>query len=197
MNYLAHLYLSFNDPKISVGNFMADFVKGNKYNDYPTGIKNGILIHREIDSYTDSHPIQLQGKHRLSKEYRHYSGVIMDIYYDHFLAKNWKEYSDIELPIFCDRQYKLLHEHIEVLPERCQYFLSYMESGNWLLNYQNLDGIQFALSGLSRRTKFRSGMEKAVRNLETDYDLLDEEFRLFFTDIRSHIHNFTEQIKST
>jgi acyl carrier protein phosphodiesterase len=194
MNYLAHLFLSFNDEQIAIGNFMADFVKGNKFNDYPSDIRRGILIHREIDHYTDHHEILLKGKKRLFEDYRHYSGVIMDIYYDHFLAKNWSEYSDENLDVFCERQYLLLNNNIETLPDRCQYLLKYMESGNWLLNYQYIHGIQFALSGLSKRTSFESGMQKAVKNLEDDYQLYEGEFQAFFKDILNHIHNFTDQL---
>lgn len=196
MNYLSHLYLSFDDDTIAVGNFIADFVKGKKYLEYPQGIQHGILIHREIDSYADSHPIFLEGKHRLVKDYRHYSGVIMDVYYDHFLAKNWSRYSEELLKNFCSRSYKLMNDNNEHLPERCRYLLSYMEAGDWLYNYQFMEGIQFALSGMSRRTSFDSGMEKALSNLTRDYDKFENEFQLFFEEMLTHIHNFTDQIKN-
>lgn len=195
MNYLSHLFLSFENEPITVGNFIADFVKGKKYLDYPEGIQQGILIHREIDHYADNHPIFLDGKRRLAVDYRHYAGVIMDIYYDHFLAKNWAEYSDEDLKTFCTRQYQLLNDHQGLMPEKCSYLLGYMESGDWLYNYQYMEGIQFALSGMARRTSFRSGMEKAVKNLTDDYDRFEREFQLFFKEILSHIHNFTAQIK--
>ncbi|MFY0628496.1 MAG: DUF479 domain-containing protein [Reichenbachiella sp.] len=193
MNYLAHLYLSFGEEPIIIGNFIADAVKGKKFNDYPTGIKNGILIHREIDFYTDTHEIVKIGKRRLS-EYRHYSGVIMDVFYDHFLASNWSQYSEIPLKRFTTNHYTLLNNNHDVLPERMKHLLRYMEQGDWLFNYHNFEGIQFALSGMSQRTAFKSGMENAVKNLEKDYDLLQNEFHEFFDDITNHIHNFTDQI---
>ncbi|MEO9967471.1 MAG: ACP phosphodiesterase [Reichenbachiella sp.] len=194
MNYLSHLYLSFGDIEITLGNFMADFVKGKKYLNYPIGVQNGILIHREIDSYADSHPIFLEGKRRLVKDYRHYAGVIMDVYYDHFLAKNWSNYSDEELKSFSTRHYQLLNNNTDLLPDRCQYLLSYMEAGDWLYNYQFLEGIQFTLSGMSRRTSFESGMEKALSNLEAEYEQYEDEFQRFFEEILGHIHNFTAEI---
>ena len=195
MNYLSHIYLSFGDESITVGNFIADFVKGKKYLDYPKPIQDGILIHREIDNYADNHPIFLEGKRRLAEDYRHYAGVIMDVYYDHFLAKLWSDYSNEELKGYCQRQYQLLNNNQHHLPERCSYLLSYMESGDWLYNYQFLEGIQFALSGMSRRTSFESGMEKAVKNLTDDYERFQMEFQAFFKEILDHIHNFTDQIK--
>ncbi|WP_422360155.1 ACP phosphodiesterase [Reichenbachiella sp.] len=196
MNYLSHLYLSFGDEPITIGNFIADFVKGKKYLEYPLGVQHGILIHREIDNYADNHPIFLEGKRRLAKEYRHYAGVIMDVYYDHFLSKNWSDYSEEELKVFCQRHYKLLNDNQSLLPEKCSYLLGYMETGDWLYNYQFLEGIQFALSGMSRRTSFKSGMERAVKNLTEDYDRFELEFQAFFKEILTHIHNFTDQIKS-
>lgn len=196
MNYLSHLYLSFDNDSIAIGNFIADFVKGKKYLEYPKSIQHGILIHREIDSYADSHPIFLDGKRRLAEEYRHYAGVIMDVYYDHFLSKNWSDYSNEELKDFCARHYRLLNNNQQLLPERCSYLLSYMEAGDWLYNYQFLEGIQFALSGMARRTSFDSGMEKAVRNLTEDYERFEDEFQRFFKEILAHIHNFTDQMKT-
>jgi acyl carrier protein phosphodiesterase len=94
MNFLAHIYLSGDNDLLKIGNFMADSIRGHHYEDYPTEIRKGILLHRAIDSFTDMHPIYRQSKHRLHEKYGHYSGVIMDIFYDHFLAKNWNKYSN-------------------------------------------------------------------------------------------------------
>ena len=88
MNYLAHIYLSNEEEEITLGNFIADGVKGKKYVQFPLGIQQGILLHRAIDSFTDAHPIVRKSTKRLHKKYGHYSGVIVDILYDHFLAKN-------------------------------------------------------------------------------------------------------------
>ena len=85
MNFLGHFYLSQSNPELVVGNFIADFVKGNKYIDYPDKIAEGIMMHRHIDYYTDHHPKVSKGRKRLFGTYRHYSEVIMDMYYDHFL----------------------------------------------------------------------------------------------------------------
>ena len=92
MNFLAHIYVSGDNDLVKIGNFMADSIRGHSYDVYPMEIQKGILLHRSIDSFTDMHPIYRQSKHRLHEKYGHYSGVIMDIFYDHFLAKNWKTY---------------------------------------------------------------------------------------------------------
>lgn len=193
MNYLAHIYLSFDQEFITLGNVIADFVKGNKYNEYPEEIKKGILIHREIDAYTDKHPIFIQGKRRLS-HYRHFSGVIMDMYYDHFLAKNWSSYSEETLSDFTQKNYKIFLKHDDKIPRNASYLIHYMQKDDWLYNYQFMEGLQRSLTGMSRRFPFLDGIEKATTELKGDYESFEGEFHDFFRDITSHIHNFTDQL---
>ncbi len=99
MNFLAHLYLSPDNTEIIIGNFIADHIVGNKFQQYSDAIQKGIMLHREIDTYTDAHAIVRRSKRRLNERYRHYNGVIIDIFYDHFLAVNWNTYSNIPLNI--------------------------------------------------------------------------------------------------
>lgn len=193
MNYLAHIYLSFEKEKIAIGNVIADFVKGKRLYDYEQEIQKGILIHREIDRFTDEHPIVRQGKRRLS-EYRHYSGVIMDMYYDHLLAKNWKKYSKEDLNSYATRYYELFESNRALIPEKANYLLYHMARGNWLYNYQFVEGLKSALDGMSQRTPYESGMERATKNLIKDYTLFEKEFAVFFEQIRDHIHNFTAEL---
>ena len=55
MNYLAHATLSFANDSILVGNMISDFIKGKKKFDFPADIQKGIMLHRMIDTYTDTH----------------------------------------------------------------------------------------------------------------------------------------------
>ncbi|MEM9144544.1 MAG: acyl carrier protein phosphodiesterase, partial [Bacteroidota bacterium] len=142
-----------------------------------------IVLHREIDTFTDAHPIPRQSSKRLHKNYSHYSGVIVDIYYDHFLAKNWSSYSEVPLATYVDRFYELLENNYTLLPEGIQRMMPYMISDNWLLNYANLEGIAKVLRGMDRRTQNRSGMHTAVRDLEREYDKIETEFTIFFTEL--------------
>lgn len=168
-----------------MGNFMADGIRGNKYKAYPKDVQIGILLHREIDTFTDAHPIVRQSTKRLHKNYSHYSGVIVDILYDHFLAKNWSNYSEIPLDIYVQNFYEITTKHFEILPERTQHMMPYMISGNWLLNYASIEGIQSVLEGMNRRTKFISGMNKATVELKQYYKEFEEEFKLFFEELIS------------
>ncbi|MDG5491276.1 acyl carrier protein phosphodiesterase [Psychroserpens sp. SPM9] len=183
MNFLAHIYLSNNDDQITIGNFIADGIRGKRYKKFPIGIQKGILLHRQIDTFTDAHPIVRQSTKRLHKNYGHYSGVIVDILYDHFLAKNWANYSEIPLAEYIDSFYDLLGKHFEILPVRIQKMMPHMIAGNWLLSYAKIEGIQKVLDGMNRRTQNKSGMDTATVELKEFYTEFDTEFTAFFKEL--------------
>lgn len=183
MNFLAHIYLSFDDPQITLGNFMADSIRGRDYLQFPERIQKGVLLHRAIDTFTDTHPITRKSSKRLHSRYRHYSMVIVDIYYDHFLARNWDSYSDISLESFTDNFYILLEENLHLMPETVQLMTPYMITDNWLLSYRELDGIHRVLKGLNRRTGLKSGMDQAMEELEDFYGEFQTEFTAFFDEL--------------
>ena len=183
MNFLAHIYLSGDNERITIGNFVADAVRGNKYKLLSPEFQVGIKLHRHIDTFTDAHPIVRQSTKRLHKNYSHYSGVIVDILYDHFLAKNWLEYSDTPLNTYIDSFYNSLKEHFDILPERFQKLMPFMISDNWLLSYAEIEGIQRVLNGMNKRTKYKSGMNLATNELKEFYAEFENEFTLFFEEL--------------
>lgn len=183
MNYLAHLYLSFGHDEIALGNFIADGLKRTEFDRYPNGVRTGIELHHHIDNFTDSHPLTLQSKARLQPEFRKYSPVVADIFYDHFLASHWKDYHPEPLEDFAFRHYELFREHWEVLPPKVQYMLPYMERHNWLVNYAHPEGLDLVFQGMNRRARFASGMDGAVPHLLDNYEEYREEFRNFFPQL--------------
>lgn len=183
MNFLAHIYLSFDDPEITLGNFFADHIRGNKFKHLPNKVQKGILLHREIDTYTDAHPIPKKSSKRLHKNYSHYSRVIVDIYYDHYLAKNWSNYSAIPLKKYVEGFYDLLEANYSILPLGTQRMMPYMIADNWLYNYSNLDGISRVLNGMNRRTQNKSKMNFAILDLEEYYSEFESEFQAFFEEL--------------
>jgi acyl carrier protein phosphodiesterase len=197
MNFLAHLYLSGSSNKILVGNFIADFVKGKQIELFEDEIVKGILLHRQIDAFTDSHPIVSQSKLRLREKYRHYSGVLVDIFYDHYLAKNWHKHSELLLHDFARISYETIIKHNDILPPKVIYMLPFMIKNNWLVNYANLEGIERVLQGMSRRTSFVSNMEFAVNDLKEHYQQFEEEFNLFFPELVQDSAMFLQQIKKS
>lgn len=188
MNFLAHIYLSGDNTLVTIGNFIADGIKGKDYKEYPKEIQIGILLHRAIDSYTDAHPTVRKSTKRLHKKYRHYSGVIVDILYDHFLAKNWANYSDVPLEAYVDSFYDSLEDNYPILPDRIKHLMPYMISDNWLLSYASIEGITKVLEGMNRRTKNKSGMNKAVVELKEFYAEFETEFTKFFDDLINYTH---------
>ena len=195
MNYLAHIYLSNEEEEITLGNFIADGVKGKKYVQFPLGIQQGILLHRAIDSFTDAHPIVRKSTKRLHKKYGHYSGVIVDILYDHFLAKNWTQYHSVPLHKYTENFYKFINSNFDRLTPRIQKMMPYMIEQNWLLSYASIEGISKILDQMNRRTNNQSKMNLAVLELTTYYKEFEEEFTLFFEDLKKYSKNKILELK--
>ncbi|RKS50632.1 acyl carrier protein phosphodiesterase [Gillisia mitskevichiae] len=192
MNYLAHIYLSAEIKELKIGNFIADSIKGNKFRHFPDKIQDGIILHRALDTYTDKHPTVRESTHRLFDPYGHYSSVIIDILYDHFLAKNWSDYSNIPLYYYTQDFYNLLKENYEILPIKVQQFLPYMIQDNWLYSYATIEGIGKILYQMDQRTKNRSKMQFATKELQLYYPLFEDEFKRFFKEIITYS---TEEIQ--
>ena len=166
---------------------MADGIRGKQFENFPEEIQKGIFLHRAIDTYTDAHPVFRESTKRLHERYHHYAGVIVDIFYDHFLAKNWKNYSNENLEDFIDRFYQSLHTNHDLVSEKTKNMLPYMEKQNWLLSYRTVEGITEILTQMDRRTKNESKMRFAFEELKTFYTEFEEEFTLFFEDLRLHV----------
>lgn len=186
MNFLAHIYLSGDNDLLKIGNFMADSIRGRSYDVYPLEIQKGILLHRSIDSFTDMNIVYRQSKHRLHEKYGHYSGVIMDIFYDHYLAKNWNTYSDVKLEIYADTFYHLLKENYEILTDKVKSMIPYMFARNWLVSYATIEGLQMIMFHMDHRTKNRVAMHESIVELQKYYTEFEEEFTQFFEELRHH-----------
>ena len=183
MNFLAHIYLSGEDDFVKIGNFMADSIRGSQYLDYPNSLQKGILLHRHIDSFTDAHPIYRKSKHRLHEKYGHYSGVIMDIAYDHFLAKNWSKYSNEKLEDYAADFYQLIQDNYEILTERTKGMLPYMIGRNWLVSYATIAGLEMILFQMDYKTKHRAHMQEAIVEIQDFYTEFESEFFQFFEEL--------------
>ncbi len=164
---------------------MADGVRGNQYLTYDSEIQKGIVLHRAIDTFTDAHPIFRKCTKRLHSEYHHYSGVIVDVFFDHFLAKNWKTYSEESLENFVANFYTSLTTYENHLTEKAKMMQPYMIEQNWLLNYRSLDGIEKILTQMDRRTKNVSMMRNSVTELRLYYSEFEQDFTHFFEELRA------------
>lgn len=185
MNYLAHAYLSFGQEEILVGNFIADFVKGKMLLNYSPGITEGILLHREIDRYTDAHPLVRAGQSYLRADFGRYATVITDIFFDYFLGKNWRKLSEQPFEQFIESTFLTLEKHSAQFPERFARMFYWMRKDNWLFHYASIEGMEEALTGISKRTRFDSNMQVAHLALiryEAEFELI---FFAFFKDLET------------
>ncbi len=191
LNFLAHLFLSGTNLEIRIGNFIGDFVRGrNVYEQFRPNIALGIELHREIDDFTDSHPVVRKSKIRLRPKYRHYAPVIVDMFYDHLLARHWSEYHPLPLDQYAKESYELLQKFSDQLPERVRQLLPYMVKGNWLVSYAQLEGINRALSGMAHRSPYESKMEEATVELKKYYPEFEKEFLQFFPELKEMCEQF-------
>jgi acyl carrier protein phosphodiesterase len=194
MNYLSHTFLSGNNNKIIVGGLIADAIKGNHIDTFEREIVIGIKLHRAIDQFTDTNNIVRSSKERLYNKYHKYAGVIVDMFYDHFLAKNWNEYSAISLEETAHHAYGILLKHYTILPPKIIRILPFMIYYNWFVSYTDIDKLKLHFEGMARRTTFVSGMEKVTEDLRKDYLLYEKEFKQFFPQVADFAKSF---IKNT
>lgn len=187
MNLLAHAQLSGDNESVLAGNLMADAVKGRAWEKYAPDIQLGILLHRQIDDFTDKHSLVRQSKAVIREQYGLYSGVVTDIYFDHFLASDWETYSDTSLVNFSRHVYSILSRHFTLLPPRIKYILPFMMAQNWLNSYASPCGLKQIFYNMDRRTGFRSGMKTAVVVMETHYETLQENFRKFYPQLEQRV----------
>ncbi len=198
MNYLAHLYLSGIDEQTMVGNFIGDHVKGNKWVKFPAKIGEGILMHRQIDSFTDSHQKFREAKEPFKSEFGLYSGIVVDFVYDHFLASNWEEYSDYSLQTFAKYSHAVLMKNFIHLPLRVQGFLPFMIKNQRLESYATISGIIEALQIMSNYSSLPAKSDFVFNILENNYYFFEDNFRVFMSDLISYIsEKYNIEIRNT
>lgn len=189
MNFLAHAYLSFNDPDVLLGNMISDFVKGKRQFDYPFEIQKGIRLHRAIDTFTDEHPATQRAKEVFRPHYRLYSGAFTDVVFDHFLATDTEEFSEESLFSFSQQVYSSLERHKTWMPVVFLGMFPYMKSQNWLFNYRTLGGIEKSLGGVVRRAAYLTESDTAVALFQQHYQLLKDCYRHLWTELREFTRN--------
>ncbi|MCF6356424.1 MAG: ACP phosphodiesterase [Draconibacterium sp.] len=189
MNFLAHLYLSGEDEKLMVGNFIGDFVKGRKYENYKDSVKQGILLHRQIDYFTDSHLKFREAKKLMVPEFGLYSGIVIDLIYDHLLAKNWNNYSTRNLREYSKWVHAVLLSNFFYLPGRVQGFLPVLIQNRRLESYATVEGIQKSLEIMSRYTSLPPKSKKAIEIMEANMQFFEVNFADFMDDVVNFVEN--------
>jgi acyl carrier protein phosphodiesterase len=186
MNYLAHAYLSRQTPDALIGSLLGDFVKGQAINRYSSQVREAILLHRAIDRFTDKHPLTLAGRALVSAPRRRFAGVLVDVFYDHFLARHWQRYCVMSLEEFTGQVYAALWPRRAGFPERLQRILPYLVGDDWLASYGEVASVNAALNGIARRFRRYARAQvltDAVCELEDNYQPLEAGFLQFFPEL--------------
>lgn len=192
MNYLAHGYLADTSEEFLVGSFMGDFVKGQIGDQYSPEIMRGIMFHRKIDIFADTHEITTSSRNLFSQKTRRFAGIILDICYDHFLSKNWADYSDKTLSRFIAHVYDLLHKYREILPQRLKSVLPRMVRQNWLGSYLTLEGVEITLNRISKRISRENSLDEAMVEIRSQYNTLEKNFLAFFPDLVAYAQSYID-----
>jgi acyl carrier protein phosphodiesterase len=187
MNYLAHAYLSFNQPEILVGNMISDYVKGKQKFLYEKRILAGIDLHRVIDTFTDAHIVTHQAAEVFKPAVRLYSGAFIDVVYDHFLALDHTQLNEKEWFDFSLKTYQNLTPYQDIFPERFAKMFPYMRDQNWLFNYRYKQGIENSFKGLAHRAKYLQSSEAAFDIFENQYDFLQDCYNKFFPSLKQFV----------
>ncbi len=187
MNFLAHIYLSGDSRELLIGNFIGDYVKGKDYEKYPPGIQEGILLHRLIDDYTDRHAVTRNAKSLVRERYGLYSGIVVDIFYDHFLSSDWDDYCDMPLRTYVRNRYRMLDSGFSIFPMGVKNWFPYFIKSNWLEAYTSFHGLIMVFKRMSYRTSLPDHAEYAVEQLQANYDAMKGYFLEFFNDVREFV----------
>ncbi len=189
MNYLAHLFLARGDEQALIGALLGDFVKGRSAEQYRPAVRRGILLHRQIDRYTDAHALVRASRALVSPERRRFAGIMMDVFYDHFLARHWQRYADVALGDFSREVYAILLRRQREFPERLQAIVPRMVSNDWLGRYRELDGIAVAVDGISRRLRRPNTLAGAASELTANYARVQGYFLAFFPQLMAFVQH--------
>lgn len=197
MNHLAHALVAHRTGGSIVGNLMGDFVKGRPQDRYEGEILRGILLHREIDAFTDRHDVFAKSRRRIPHPYRRFSGILIDLFYDHRLANRWSEFSEMALSDFTKLVHSQLRESFDILPPRMQRFVRYMLETDLLVSYRELDGVSRALSGIASRLTRDTVLARAHDALAAQAPELDRDFTEFFPQLMAHCRSGGERSLSS
>lgn len=191
MNWLAHVFLSEAHIDFQLGNLLADLVRGDARTSMSDAFIRGAQCHRAIDRFTDSHPIVRQSRARIDPEFRRFSGVLVDIYYDHLLARRWPQYSPVPLTQFTAEFYRQRSAVEPALPPDAAATLRRIRTFDLLGAYVELEGVSASLrrlsDGLQSRWHRSFELHRSVDTFAARLDAFEEDFQAFFPILIAHL----------
>ncbi len=189
MNFLAHLHLAEPTPESVLGNLLGDFVKGYPWDDrFPRPVWKGIVEHRAVDAFTDSHPEWKKSRDLLPDHLKRFAGIVVDIYYDHFLHRHWELFSEDEaIDVFIERVHGQLREVLYLAEDEVAEIIDMMIRERWLESYRTLEGVDQTLKRVSRRSEILHPIFEAAKDLENDLEEMEGHFLAFYPGLIQHV----------
>lgn len=186
MNYLAHLLLSPDNDMVRLGNLSGDFLRGVDEAALPAAMRRGVALHREIDRFTDAHPVVAASRARVRPPHRRFAGVLVDVFYDHLLACRWDEHAPVPLATFTRAAEAALAQHHALLPPALQQIAPAMAAEGWLGSYQTLAGVERALGRIQARMRRPAALAAAAHELRDQRPTFERDFQRFFPELQRH-----------
>ena len=186
MNYVAHLFLADPTDEHRIGSLLADFTVGtldSLKRKYGEEITVGIAHHRAIDRFTDSHPVVIRAVDALTECFGLYSGIIVDVVFDHFLLIGWHDYTDEPLDVFFDSVYLSLSRTDWEYPDKYKRALSGILQNRWLASYRDLDAVVYALKRIGMRFSKPTPLADTHDGIIQNYAMLQDAFTAFFPEL--------------
>ncbi len=190
MNYLAHVFLARHSREAMLGAILGDFVKAPPPGTYGEEIGTEIAMHRMIDTYTDSHAMVRDSKAAFSAQSRRYSGILLDVFYDHLLSQRWSTYSSVPLDEFIRRFYEGLTAQHSILPPNFQVTARRMVTEDWLGAYRDFSGVEQAVDRIALRLlKNGHRLRDGLLDLQKHHDRLAACFDVFFPQLMAFVEH--------
>lgn len=184
MNFLAHTYLARSERELVVGNFIADYLRGQAaVTALPPAVQRGVALHRFIDAFTDGHEA-VRASYALIKPLQgRYASVLLDVFYDYLLVQHWDRYATEPLEGFAEWVYGVLLDHVALYPPFLQVRLPLMVADNWLVQYGKVEGLHFTFGKMAQRLRHAHRFEAATDDLLMHEAALSAHFQVFFPEL--------------
>jgi len=187
LNYLAHLYLAQPNADSHFGNLLGDFGGKVHAKHLPKTVQKGLENHYLVDKFTDSHTSVIQAKHLFSPIRKRFSGIALDVLFDHFLIRHWSQFNDIPLVQFKQNSYALLNENLNIMPNKMQKVVLRMTQNDWFKEYETVEGIGSALDNIAKRIRFSNQFNGSIEDIRHNYAELEAVFLTFFPELINHV----------
>jgi acyl carrier protein phosphodiesterase len=188
MNHFAHLVLSQPTVESAVGNLLGDFARGVDADSLPAAVRAGLLNHRAVDRFTDSHPLVLEMKRRFSRRRRRFAGIALDIYFDHLLLSHWERFEERSLDAVIAEFYRRMSAGQSLMPGmEMRRVTRRMVEHDWFGSYRDADAIAESLDRVAARIRFVNDFDNAIEELQRHHEMIRGGFLEFYPQLRQHV----------